>query len=130
MEKPRYAYLHCDLLDRVDLTTITLKIKSPHIDMHEQYLPKGMFMRVKIFNIESKSKRGFERGDMHVVITIESSTIVSPITIFEPQLVPMFFHMDPIRKFKSLFQNWNFVTVVVIIIGTRGRGNNKGENNY
>ncbi len=98
MEKPSYSYLHYDLLNRVDLTTITLKIKSPHIDMHEQYLQKGMFMRVKIFNIESKSKRGFEKGDMHVVITIESSTIVSPITIFEP--VPMFFHMDSIRKFK------------------------------
>ncbi len=85
-------------------------------------------MRVKIFNIESKSKRGFEKGDMHVVITIESSTIVSPITIFEP--VPMFFHMDSIRKFKSFLQNWNFVTIVVIIIGVTGRGNNKGENNY
>jgi hypothetical protein len=128
MEKPSYAYLHYDLLNRVDLTTITLKIKSPHIDMHEQYLQKGMFMRVKIFNIESKSKRGFEKGDMHVVITIESSTIVSPITIFEP--VPMFFHMDSIRKFKSFLQNWNFVTIVVIIIGVTGRGNNKGENNY
>jgi len=87
-------------------------------------------MKVKNFNIESKSKRGFDRGDMHVVITIESSTIVSPITIFELELVPMFFHMDSIRNFKSLLQNWNFVTIVVIIIGVRGRGNYKGENNY
>jgi hypothetical protein len=30
-----YAYLHCDLLDRVTLATITLRTKSPHIDMHE-----------------------------------------------------------------------------------------------
>jgi hypothetical protein len=29
-----------------------------------------MFMQVENFNIESKSKRGFEKGDMHVVITI------------------------------------------------------------
>jgi hypothetical protein len=35
MEDLGYAYLHCDLLDRAILTTIILKVKSPHIDMHE-----------------------------------------------------------------------------------------------
>jgi hypothetical protein len=40
-------------------------------------------VKVEIFSIESKSKKGFEKGDMHVVITIESTTIVS--------LIPMFF---------------------------------------
>jgi hypothetical protein len=38
MEDPSYAYLHCDLLDKVALTTITLRVKSPHIEMHEQHL--------------------------------------------------------------------------------------------
>jgi hypothetical protein len=33
MEDPGYAYLHCDLLDT--LTTITLRVKSPYIKMHE-----------------------------------------------------------------------------------------------
>jgi len=97
MEEPSYAYLHCDLLHRVALTTIILKVKSPHINMHEQYLQKGMFVKVENFCIESKSKRGFEKGDMHVVITIESMTIVSPIIVFELELVPMFFHMDSIK---------------------------------
>jgi hypothetical protein len=35
-----------------------------------------MFTKVGNFGIESKSKRGFEKGDMHVVITIELPTIV------------------------------------------------------
>jgi len=35
MEDPSYAYLHCDLLNRATLTTITLIMKSPHINMHE-----------------------------------------------------------------------------------------------
>jgi hypothetical protein len=35
MENPSYKYLHYDLLDRVVLTIITLKVKSPHIEMHE-----------------------------------------------------------------------------------------------
>jgi hypothetical protein len=33
-----YAYLHCDLLGKVALTIITLRMKSPHIKMHEQHL--------------------------------------------------------------------------------------------
>ncbi len=51
-------------------------------------------MKVEIFGIESKSKKGFEKNDMHVVIIVESLTIVSPMIIFESKFVPMFFHMD------------------------------------
>ncbi len=50
-----------------------------------------MFAKVNFFGIKSKSKRGFEKGDMHVVITIESTTIVSSILAFQPKLIPMFF---------------------------------------
>jgi hypothetical protein len=39
-------------------------------------------MKVENFGIESKSKRGFDKGDMHVFITIESITIVSSIPTF------------------------------------------------
>jgi hypothetical protein len=46
-----------------------------------------------------KFKKGFEKGDKHVVITIELTTIVSLITTFEPKLVFMFFHMDPLNLF-------------------------------
>jgi hypothetical protein len=60
-----------------------------------------MFVRVENFGIESKSKRGFEKGDMHVVITIQSTTTVSLIPTFQLELIPMFFHMDSIREFKS-----------------------------
>jgi hypothetical protein len=35
MEDPSSAYLHSDLLDRATLITITLRMKSPHIKMHE-----------------------------------------------------------------------------------------------
>jgi hypothetical protein len=97
MEDLGYEYLHCDLLDKVAMTTIPLKVKSAHIYMHEQHLYKGMFVTVEIFCNGSKSKRGFEKGDMHVVITIESTTIVSSIPTFQLELVPMFFHMDSIK---------------------------------
>jgi len=35
--------------------------------------------------------------------------------------------MDSIRKFRSFIQNWRFATIVAIIIGVRGIGDNKGE---
>jgi hypothetical protein len=35
MEDPNYAYLHSDLLYRVAWITITLRVKLPHIEMHE-----------------------------------------------------------------------------------------------
>ncbi len=37
--------------------------------------------------------------------------------------------MDFIKKFKSSFQSWNSPTIVVIIVGVRGGGNNKNEKN-
>jgi hypothetical protein len=35
MKDLSYAYLHYDLLDKATLTTIILRMKSPHIEMHE-----------------------------------------------------------------------------------------------
>jgi hypothetical protein len=35
MENPGYAYFHWDLLDRVALTTITLKVKLLHTKTHK-----------------------------------------------------------------------------------------------
>ncbi len=35
MEYPSYAHFHCDLLYRAALTTITLRVKSPYIEIHE-----------------------------------------------------------------------------------------------
>ncbi len=64
-----------------------------------------MFVKVENFGIVSKFKRGFKKGDMHVVITIASTTIVLSIPTFKFELIPMFFHMDCIRKFKSFIKS-------------------------
>jgi hypothetical protein len=73
MEDLGYVYLHYDLLDKEAITTITLKVKLPHVEMYEQHLQKDMFVIVNFFCIDSKFKKGFEKGSMHVVITIEST---------------------------------------------------------
>jgi hypothetical protein len=53
---PSYVYLHCDLLDKATSTTITLKMKSSHIKMHEDLLQKDMYVRVVKFGIKSNPK--------------------------------------------------------------------------
>jgi hypothetical protein len=83
--------------------------------MHEQHLQKGMFVKVENFGIKSKSKEGFEKGDMHVVIKIKSITIVSLILTFQGELIPMFLHMDSIRE----------LAIIVIIV--KGVRDSKGE---
>ncbi len=75
----------------------------------------------------SQSPKGVLKGDMHVVITIESTTIVSSILAFQTKLVPMFFHMDLIRKFQNSIHSWRFATIAIIVIGVRGIKDNKVE---
>ncbi len=58
-------------------------------------------MKAKNFNNESKFKKGFDKGDMHVNIIVELTMIVSPIITFELKLVFMFFHMDSIHYTKT-----------------------------
>jgi hypothetical protein len=86
-----------------------------------------MFVKVENFGIKSESKRGFEKANMHVVITIESITIMSSIFTFQLKLIPMFFHMDSIKKFKSSIKSWRFFSIIVIIISVRGVRDTKSE---
>jgi hypothetical protein len=68
LEDPSYVYLHCDLLDGIALTTIILKVKSLHIEMHiNTFWQKCMYVTMKNFGIGPKSKRGFEKGDMLII---------------------------------------------------------------
>jgi undecaprenyl pyrophosphate phosphatase UppP len=86
-----------------------------------------MFVKVEIFGVESKSKRGFEKGGMHLVITIDLITIVSSILAFQRKLIPMFSHMDSIKKFKNYIRNWRSTIIVIMIIGVRGIRDKKHE---
>jgi hypothetical protein len=86
-----------------------------------------MFVKMEYFGIKSKFKRGFEKGDMHVIIIIESTIIVSSIPIIQLELIPMFFHMDSIRKFRNSIQSWRSITIAIIITNVTRNKNGKGE---
>jgi hypothetical protein len=93
MDGSGYAYIYCELLDRVGLTMITLRIKSPHIQMHENVLQKWLYVKVKNFGIEVGSHKGFEKGNIPIILIVESIISVLSITTFEHTLIPMFFHL-------------------------------------
>jgi len=77
MDDPGYAYLYCELLNQVGLTMITLWVKSPHIQMHENVLQKGLYIKVENFGIEVRSQRGFEKREIPIILVVESTTILS-----------------------------------------------------
>jgi len=43
---------------------------------------KGFYGKIKNFGVEAKSQQGFEKGDMLVLITVESTIIVLAIPAF------------------------------------------------
>jgi hypothetical protein len=86
-----------------------------------------MYVKVESFGVKSKSKQGFEKGDMHIVIIVESTTIVSSISSFHLELVPIVFDTNSIREFINFVQSWSFANIMVIITSVRGGGDNNGE---
>ncbi len=77
IDDPSYAYLYCEFFDAIGSTTITLRVKSPHIHVHEQLFQKGFYVRIENFGIKAKSQQRFKKGDMLILIMIKSKTIVS-----------------------------------------------------
>ncbi len=100
MNDPYYVYLYCELLDIIGLTTITLHVKSPHIQMCEN-VQKRLYVKVENFGIEVRFQKGFEIGDMPIILIVESTIIVSSIKTFESILIPMFFHFYSLKELKS-----------------------------
>jgi hypothetical protein len=54
MDDQGYAYLYCELFDWICLITITLHVKSLQIQMHENVLQKGLYVKVENFGIKVK----------------------------------------------------------------------------
>jgi len=94
MKGSRCTYLHCDWLNMAILTTITFKVKSPHIQMHA--IDSG------VFGIKSKSNQGFDKCNMHIVTIVESTTIVLLILSFNLNWFLYFFKLIPSRNLEII----------------------------
>lgn len=118
----KHPYLHCDLLDREGYTTITMSLVRPQIEQHEGKLNVGSFIRIENFGVASKSEKSFEKGDMPVVLKVQSTTSVTTISNGgENEFIPKFYHSDSIAEFcKRSHEQWPTATIVVCVIGIRG----------
>jgi hypothetical protein len=76
----------------------------------------------KNFGIEARSQRGFEKGDMLIILIMESTTIVFSIITFELVLIPMFFHFDSLKKIRYRSSQSKFFTTIIVVIVTTIRG--------
>ncbi len=76
----------------------------------------------KNFGIEARSQRGFEKGDMLNILIVESTTIVLSIIAFELVSIPMFFHFDSFKKFRSRSSQSKLSTTIIVVIVPTIRG--------
>jgi hypothetical protein len=86
-----------------------------------------MHLITDFFGHKIKIHQGFDKCDMHIVTIVESTTIVLSIFSFQLELVPLFFQIDSIKKFRNYIQNWNFVGITIVVINVKGIQDNKGE---
>jgi hypothetical protein len=117
----KYPYLHCDLIDRAGFTTITVSLRNPHIEQHEGKLHVGSYVRIENFGVSNKSEKSYEKGDMPVVLKVQSTTSVLGIEGSNTEFIPKFFHTDSIAEFrKRSHEQWAMATIAVCVIGIRG----------
>jgi len=94
-----YAYLHCHVIDKECLKTITLFVCTPLIEHHQTKLVPGTYVRVENFVVKPKSGGGFQKGDMPCVIFVQSTTCITILPRFVPEFLPNFYTEDSIKDF-------------------------------
>jgi hypothetical protein len=75
-------------------------------------------LKILVYPISQKS---YEKGDMLVVLKVQSTISVLGIEGSNTEFIPKFFHTDSIAEFrKRSHEQWTMATIVVCIIGIRG----------
>jgi hypothetical protein len=96
-------------------------VRNPHIEQHEGKLHVGSYVRIENFGVSNKSEKSYEKGDMPVVLKVQSTTSVLGIEGSNIEFFPKFFHTDSISEFrKRSHERWAMATIAVCIIGIRG----------
>ena len=116
----KFTYLHCDVIDRLGLTTVTVSLKTPEIEQHQAKFHVGLVLHIENFDVSLKSEKSFEKGDMSVAIKIESTTAVNVVEGKDNEFVPKFYHTDSIGEFRKYHDQWALATLVVCVISIRG----------
>ena len=95
----KHKYLHCDLIDRNDFTTVILNIHKDEIPRHEAKIRVGGFICIENFGVSKKSKKSHEKGDVPFVLKVQSTTIVTIIVGAQDMFKSKFCYNDTITEF-------------------------------
>ena len=68
MKQLKSAYLHCDMIDKLRLTIVTMSLKSPEIEQHQTKLPCRSIICAENFGVSLKSEKSFKKGDMPIAL--------------------------------------------------------------
>jgi hypothetical protein len=95
-------------------------LKNPHIKQHEGKLHVGLYVRIENFGISNKSEKSYEKGDMPVVLKVQSTTSILGIEGSNTEFIPKFFHIDSISEFrKRSHEQWAIAMIAACVIGIR-----------
>jgi hypothetical protein len=71
--------------------------------------------------VSSKSEKSYEKGDMPVVLKVQSTTSVLVIEDSENEFILKFFHTNSISEFrKRSHEQWATTTIAACVIGIKG----------
>ncbi len=114
-----FSYLHVNVIDTMDTTTIIVNIKRGLIKTHVDLIKKGCFLRLE--NFFMKVKTDYDKGDSNLTIELSIAINVSTIIAFDPPVKLHFLPKDTIPNFsRCMLQPFVVTTIVFIIIGMHG----------
>jgi hypothetical protein len=79
MDDPSYSYIYCELFDWVGLIMITLCVKLPHIQMHENVFQKNCMSRLRILELRLGLGKGFKKGTCQLFLQWNPPLICYPL---------------------------------------------------
>ena len=97
----KFAYLHCDVINRSVLTTVTVSLKSLEIQQHQAKFYVESILHIENFGVSLKLEKSFEKGDMPVAIKVESTTTVNVVEGKANEFVEKSYYTDSIEKFQK-----------------------------
>ena len=97
----KFAYLHCNVIDRSGLTTMTMSLKGLKIEQYQEKFHVRSILCIENFGVSLKLEKSFEKGDMPVAIKVESTTTVNVVEGRDNEFVGKFYHTDSIEAFRK-----------------------------
>jgi len=92
-----FSYLHVDVINIVNTTTIAINIRRGLIKTHDEFIKKGHFLQLK--NLSLKAKTNYDKGNFNWTIELSIATKMTTILVFDSFVKLHFQPKDIIHSF-------------------------------